>query len=255
MDASQAPFASITKTWHNTSYPGISPTRAELSTKGKSIFITGGGTGIGAAVAYSFARAGSRDFALVGRTQTTLSASAERLKADFPDVDVLTIITDVTKEDSVNAAFAAAIKQFGKIDVCISNAGYSPPPSPIAKIDVAEWRKTFEVNVLGTLHVSQGFLRYAQTGAYLLNTSSGIGHIPAVGTYSAYSASKAAGIRICDFIAAENPGINVFNIQPGIVVSGVSIRANNGAELDVDDGESLPLHSVLRVPSSVSVLI
>jgi NAD(P)-dependent dehydrogenase (short-subunit alcohol dehydrogenase family) len=240
MDASLAPFPSITKTWHNKSYPAISPTRVEVSTKGKSVFITGGGTGIGAAVAYSFAQAGSRDFALAGRTHATLSASAERLRTDFPDVNVLTLITDVTKQDSVNAAFDIAMKHFGNIDVCISNAGYSPPPSPVATIDIEEWRQTFEVNVIGTLHVSQAFLKYANAGAYLLNTSSCIGNIAAIPGYPAYTASKAAGIRLCDMIAAENPAINVFNIPPGLVATNVSRSANNGVELDVDDGELSP---------------
>ena len=245
-----APFASITKTWHNTSYPAISPTRPELSAKGKSVFITGGGTGIGAAVVYSFARAGAREFALAGRTQATLSETALRLKTDFPDVKVLTLITDVTKQDTVDAAFETTMKVFGKIDICISNAGYSAPPAPIASISEKEWQTAFDINVNGSLYIIKAFLRYAKEGACLFNTSSGIGHMPTIPNISSYVASKAAGIRIFESVATENPGFFVVNVQPGVVVTAASKMGNGGAALDVDDGESFVLDLLFDVSSN-----
>jgi NAD(P)-dependent dehydrogenase (short-subunit alcohol dehydrogenase family) len=171
--AALPPFPNFTKVWHNTSYPAISPQRPELSSKGRSVLITGGGTGIGAAVAHGFATAGSREIALLGRTQKTLSETADALKKEFPDIKVITQIADVASQKSVNAAFDAVIKLFGKIDVCISNAGYAQTPAPIADMDPEELTKALDTNVKGSLLVSQAFLRIAKDGAFLIHTSTG----------------------------------------------------------------------------------
>jgi NAD(P)-dependent dehydrogenase (short-subunit alcohol dehydrogenase family) len=238
-------FVSITPTWHNSPYPKISPTRPELSAKGKSLLITGGGTGIGLAVARGFATAGVREIALTGRRIGVLNKAAEALKKDFAGVRVLALVMDVTVKESVDRAFEEAIKAFGRVDICVSNAGYSPPPTPIATIDPQDWLQGFDTNVKGSLYVIQAFLKDAKVGSFLLNTSSGIGHMPALAGLSSYSSSKAAGIKMFESVAAENPGINVFNVQPGMIITDVHRVGNAGNELDVDDGRCphpLPFH-------------
>ena len=127
MEAS-LPFPSVTKAWHNSPYPAIDPRQPKLSTKGKSVFITGGGTGSGAAVARTFAAAGVTEMAITGRRKEVLDATAEALKKNFPELIVLTLATDVSKLESVEAAFDTFMKQFGKVDICVSNAGVAPPP-------------------------------------------------------------------------------------------------------------------------------
>jgi FlaA1/EpsC-like NDP-sugar epimerase len=84
MSSKPTPFPPFTKVWHTEPYPAISPTRPELSVTGKSVLITGGGTGIGAAIAKAFAAAGSTQIAIVGRTEKTLLATKQELETLFP---------------------------------------------------------------------------------------------------------------------------------------------------------------------------
>ena len=79
-----APFPSPTKVWHDTAYDAISAKRPELSAKGKSVLVTGGGTGIGAETAYVFASAGASRIALFGRREQPLLETKKRIQQDFP---------------------------------------------------------------------------------------------------------------------------------------------------------------------------
>jgi hypothetical protein len=63
--------------WHNDIYPAIDPTRPELSAKGKSVVITGGGSGIGPQIARPFAIAGAKDIGIIGRRKNSLGNKAE----------------------------------------------------------------------------------------------------------------------------------------------------------------------------------
>ena len=93
-----------------------------------------------------------------------------------------------------------------------------------------------EVNVKGALLASRAFLRHAAKDAYLLNISTGIGHMPAppIGV-SAYAVSKAAAIKLFEYFAVENPDIHVVNIHPGVVESDVNIKSGIPAQ---DHGKS-----------------
>jgi NAD(P)-dependent dehydrogenase (short-subunit alcohol dehydrogenase family) len=110
-----------TKTYHKKAYPAIDPTRPELSAKGKTIVITGGGTGIGAETAVYFARAGASRIALLGRREQPLLDTKARIEAESPGTKILAIPTDVVKQSDVDAAFEK-IASGGKINVLVSNA-------------------------------------------------------------------------------------------------------------------------------------
>ena len=137
----KAPFPSVTETWHNTSYEAISPTRPELSLTNKTVIVTGGGRGIGVEIARAFAAAGAAHVVLIGRTQTTLSQSAEKIKKEFSSVTVSTYPTDVADEH----AMAKVAEQVKGWDVLILNAGMLADPMPVGKSVVTDWWRVFEV--------------------------------------------------------------------------------------------------------------
>ena len=119
---------SLTATWHNTTYPAIDPTQAHLSAKGKAVLITGGGRGIGARVARSFAAAGASLITITGRTRSSLESSKAALESEFSDTKILIAEGDVADEAAMDSAFAALSKANDGIgvDICIHNAGYLP---------------------------------------------------------------------------------------------------------------------------------
>jgi NAD(P)-dependent dehydrogenase (short-subunit alcohol dehydrogenase family) len=83
-----------------------------------------------------------------------------------------------------------------------------------------------ETNVKGAFLVSRAFLRHAAKDAYLLSINTGIGHMPALpGGMSAYAASKAAAIKLFEYVALENPGIHVVNVHPGVVESDMNRKS------------------------------
>jgi NAD(P)-dependent dehydrogenase (short-subunit alcohol dehydrogenase family) len=101
-----APFPSPTLTWHTNTYQSISPTRPELSAKGKTVVVTGGGTGIGAETARYFAEAGASRIALLGRREQPLLDTKASIEHKFTGIEVFVASTDVTKKSEVDAAFA-----------------------------------------------------------------------------------------------------------------------------------------------------
>lgn len=113
---------SPTKTYHRTAYPSINPTRPELNAKGRTIIITGGGTGIGAEAALYFAKAGATRLFLLGRRKEALLENKARIRSQYEETDVVVIPTDVTKAHDVDIAFEK-IASFGKPHVLVSAAG------------------------------------------------------------------------------------------------------------------------------------
>ncbi|KAF4987225.1 hypothetical protein FDECE_15536 [Fusarium decemcellulare] len=229
MDA--PPFPSFTKVWHNKSYPAISPSRPELSAKGKTIVITGGGSGIGAGITEAFAGAGSTQIAIMGRTEKRLLSTKHAVETVFPGIEVLVIVADITRIEQVDEGLNKINQRFGKIDVFVSNAAFLPVPEPVLSpdFDIQDWWTAFRTNVLGVVHSVRGFANHAAEEACFLNISTCISHIPPLEAgVSAYAASKAAANKLLDYIALENPGLRVMNVHPGLVESDMSRKSGHG---------------------------
>lgn len=139
-------FPSPVAEWHNETYAAIDPTRPELSMAGKTVVITGGGTGIGRETVRAYALAGATPIHILGRTQATLAETKKIVESDVPGVNVVLHIADVTDQKAVRKA----AQEVGKWDVLISNAGYLAKRSPIKDLDVDEWWLGFEVRSFGS---------------------------------------------------------------------------------------------------------
>ena len=234
-------FPSYTKTFHNDPYPAISPTRPELSTKGKVVFITGGGSGIGPSILHAFATSGTTKITIIGRTESTLLSTKKELEAQHHGVKVLTFKADVVDAAAVNKAFEETKKEFGPVDILIANAGYLPDVVPIAKTNVDEFWKGMEVNVKGGLILSQAFLANASETPVLISINTGGANAPPMMPGMAgYFVSKMAVSKLMEYVGMENPNVRVISIHPGVLKSDMSDKAvEAGLIFPYDNSESI----------------
>ncbi|MFN7131622.1 MAG: SDR family NAD(P)-dependent oxidoreductase [Myxococcales bacterium] len=114
-----------------------------MSISGRVCLVTGGGRGIGRAIALALAREGGR-VAIGGRSAETLNATAKELGEG-----ALAVPLDVGSEESVRAAFAEVQRRLGPVEVLVNNAGIATT-APVHKATLADWQKTLEVNLTGT---------------------------------------------------------------------------------------------------------
>lgn len=236
--AIEVSFVSYTDKWHNATYPRISPTRKELSTAGKHVVVTGGGTGIGKAIAVAFAEAGAASVSILGRRVSRLQSATEDIRAAGPQAKVLYASADLTDRASVDTAFKSLTEQTGaKIDIFVSNAASMPVTASTNDYPLDELKKSLEDNVVASFNALQAFIPLAAPGAKVFNVSSGMGHMaPFPGGMLAYSVYKAANIKLFEYFAVDNPDLHFVQIQPGVVDTEMNRKNNIKAQ---DDGRWL----------------
>ncbi|KAK4938271.1 hypothetical protein LTR10_021250 [Elasticomyces elasticus] len=234
-----APFPSPTTNWHDNTYLTLSPTRPELSAKGKSVVITGGGTGIGAETARYFAEAGASRIALLGRREQPLLDTKASIGHKFPGIEVFVASTDITNKTQVDAAFAKFAGD-GKIHVVVSNAAMIGPQESVKDADADKFVEAVEHNLKGSMYVAQAFLRHATTDAVAIEVSSSAAHINFAAMFASYSVSKLAVYRVWDSLAFAHPEMSVFHVQPGVVDTAMNREAGGVAAMGFSDDVSLP---------------
>ncbi|PPJ55217.1 hypothetical protein CBER1_05719 [Cercospora berteroae] len=221
----------FTPTYHHDQYPAIDPTQPALDCSNKIVIITGGGRGIGQAIAIGFARAHAKGIILLGRTQTSLEASFNKIEAISPSTDVLITVADIQQPEQVLSAFSTAISHFNTVpDILINNAGALLGVGNIIDVEIEDFWSSFEINTRGPLIVSQAFLRAnrshtPEVNRTIINVSSGAAHVPYAPGTAAYSCAKGAAARRMEFLHHENPGWKIFNIQPGVVATDMTKQA------------------------------
>ena len=189
---------------------------------GKSIVVTGASSGMGKAIVELFAKHGANVIA-VARRMERLEALAQDLK-DMPG-KVIPFQGDVSRQADNEAAIAEAIKQFGKLDGLVNNAGIMDDMSPIGDITNEKLENVFAVNVYGPMYAMrkavQVFLEQGQGGA-ILNIAS-IGGLRTVAG-AIYGASKAAILSLTKNTAYMYmpDGIRCNAIAPGGITTEIS---------------------------------
>ena len=227
-------FPSLTQTWHKRSYPAIDPARSSLSVAGKTVFITGGGAGIGLAASRAFAVAGASNIAISGRTEKTLLNAKNDIESAHKGVKVLTFVADVTDQKAVDKAFSTV----GKVDILVHNAGYLSDMTPIAQSGLQDWWSGFEINVKGAFIVAQAFLKVAASDATVIDLTTALVHFPASPGFAAYGASKLAELKFFDSVQAENPSFHVVHVHPGVIQTSMGQKAlDGGANFPLDDSK------------------
>jgi NAD(P)-dependent dehydrogenase (short-subunit alcohol dehydrogenase family) len=197
----------------------------------KIAFITGGGRGIGRAVALAFAREGAW-VGLVARTATEVERSARAI-ADECNVKTTHAACDVSDRASVKRAFAAARAQFGRDpDILVNNAGIAES-APLAKTDDEMWQRHLAINLTGTFYCTRAALpaMIARGWGRVINVASIAGKTGAP-YIAAYSASKHGVLGLTRSVALEvaRKGVTVNAICPGYVDTDMTTRAVNHIE-------------------------
>jgi len=201
---------------------------AKSEMKNQNWFITGGSSGLGAALAAAALRAGHR-VAITARDKSRLAALAEA----HPD-NVLALSMDLTKKSEIDAAIAAADAWHGGIDVLVNNAaiGYM---AAVEEGQDANIRALFDTNVFGvadTIRAALPGLRAKAAGTIVnISSMSGLVSMPGLGYYSA---SKHALEGLTDALRDEVAplGIKVISIEPGGFRTGIAERNLRSPRID-----------------------
>jgi glucose 1-dehydrogenase len=184
---------------------------------GQVTIVTGGGRGIGRAIALRFAREGSAVL-LAARTQSQIDAVAAELKAAGHKSAALA--ADVSQESDCQAIVSAARKQFGRIDILVNNAGVLGPVKSVEEVSPNEWDEVIAVNLRGPYLLSRLVLpeMYQRGSGAIINIAS-VAAKAAFQWNSPYAASKAGLVGLTRTLAAEaaRKGVRVNAICPGPV--------------------------------------
>jgi NAD(P)-dependent dehydrogenase (short-subunit alcohol dehydrogenase family) len=186
-----------------------------MKLSGLIALITGGGRGIGQAIAIAFAREGA-SIAIASRTRSELDDTLSKVKQY--GVPALALVADISKPDDVQKIVQTAINEFGRIDILVNCAGVFGPIGPLIKNDTAKWIETININLIGTVLCCKAVLPFMikNGSGKIINLSGGGAGYPHP-YFSAYSTSKAAVVRFTETISVEvkENNIQVNAIAPG----------------------------------------
>ena len=191
--------------------------------KDKTVIITGGSEGVGAAAARLFAEAGA-NLLLVARSKKKLEVIAEELR-EVTKVEIFAM--DVSDADACVDLFKKANFEFGRVDVLINNAGFHER-GPVETVDVADLGKMVDVNLRAPIMLTRIALPYLRDagGGAIINVGSLAGRLP-VPNSATYAASK-AGLRSFTYSLANefsDNKIKIAVVSPGPIDTGF-IMAN-----------------------------
>jgi short-subunit dehydrogenase len=191
--------------------------------KDQVIVITGASAGIGAALARTVAKAGSKPI-ICARREAELSAVAK-------DTEALAVVADVTKRADVQRVLDEAVKKHGHVDVWVNNAGrgITRPPSQLTDEDIDAMISVNVKSVLYGMQIAAAHFKTRGKGQ-IVNVSSMLGRVPFVPIRAAYSGAKhfmnalTANFRM----ELQGSGITVTLVSPGIVATDFGLNAMHG---------------------------
>jgi NAD(P)-dependent dehydrogenase (short-subunit alcohol dehydrogenase family) len=177
--------------------------------------VTGAGRGIGEAISLAFAREGA-DLALVSRTASEVLRTATEV--EHLGRRAIAIRADVSEKKDVDKMVEQVIGQLDKVDILVNNAGILGPIGPMADNKHEDWIKAIMVNLVGTFLCCKAVLPFMiqQRKGKIINMSGGGAANPRP-MFSAYSASKAAVVRLTETLSEE---VKDYNIQVNAIAPG-----------------------------------
>ncbi len=181
--------------------------------KGKVIIVTGGASGIGAAICERFGREGA-NIGILDRDKKKLGDIEKRFSAQ--GIEVLAVNCDITDRKSCEKSIGAILKRFGGIDVLVNNAGVTQR-SAFRRTSIEVYRRVFDINFFGALHCTKAALEsLIERKGTIVVTSSVAGVAPLLGR-TAYSASKHALHGLFESLRTEikELGVHVMMLCPG----------------------------------------
>lgn len=171
------------------------------SLDGKAALVTGGGTGIGAAIAEVFAGAGAC-VAVTGRRAEPLERTA-RLITDQGGT-ALAVRADVADLDAMTGAVRRALARFGRLDIVVANAAVFPSRGPVLECSPEEWQRVLDIDLTGvwnTAKAARPALAHGGGGSFIV-VGSGLARVSGTGS-GAYAVAKAGVSALTRVLAAE----------------------------------------------------
>ena len=183
----------------------------------KVAIVSGIGPGMGRDISLAFAREGAK-LALAARSPGKLEKALAEVRA--AGAEAISVPTDITQPEDCARLVAAAEKAFGRVDVLVNNAFHQGTYVPVESADLEKWREPFEVNVLGTLRLTQQVIPLMKRlggGSIVMINSMVIRDV--LPTMADYAASKAALMAATQGLARElGPSkIRVNSVVPGYI--------------------------------------
>lgn len=183
---------------------------------GKVAIVTGASRGMGASIAWAYARAGAR-LVLSSRKLENVQPVADAINAEFPQ-QATALAAHAGEAAAAQALVAAAVDTYGRLDIVVNNAATNPHFGPILTAEESHWDKILQVNLKGTFWLCQAAIRQmqAQGGGKIINMASIAGIRPGA-MMGIYSVSKAALIMLTKVLASE---VGSYNIQVNAIAPG-----------------------------------
>jgi short-subunit dehydrogenase len=219
----------------------------------KAVLITGASSGIGEELGWQLGQAGAK-LTLTARRKDLLEGLALRIAA-AGKAKPLVVECDVTRDGDAERAVAENVKQWGKLDVVIANAGFGVV-GPLKKLSMADYRRQFETNVFGvlrTIYAALPEIEKAKGNVVILGSVSGWAASPGA---SPYTMSKFAVRALANSITPELrlSGVKVTLISPGFVASNIR-RVDNQGTLHGEAREPIPAWLVVPTDKAVREML
>ena len=228
--------------------------RTERFFRDKVVLITGASSGIGEELALQLARAGAK-LTLAARRADLLEAVVQKIAAGAGSTKPLAIGCDVTRDGDLERAVAETVRQWGRLDVAIANAGFGVIGA-LKKLSLEDYRRQFETNVFGvlrTIYAALPELEKARGNIAIMGSISGWGAAPAT---SPYAMSKFAVRALANSIRPEleRSGVKVTLISPGFVESNIR-RVDNRGKFHPGAKDSVPAWLVMPTDKAVRQML
>src|SRR5437016_6795338 len=187
----------------------------DLGLKGRGVIVAASSEGIGRAAAEAFAREGAQ-VAMCARTEKTLRAAAEQIRSETR-AEIYAEALDVTDSGAVQKFVEQAAKQFGRLDVCVTNAG-GPPAKNFLTVSTDEWRKAIDQNFLSVVHLAKAVIPYMQRHRWgRIITITSVSVKQPIADLVLSNSVRAAVVGLVKSLSNEfgKDGILVNNVAPG----------------------------------------
>jgi NAD(P)-dependent dehydrogenase (short-subunit alcohol dehydrogenase family) len=192
----------------------------------RTAVVTGGGTGIGQAVALAFAREGA-NVVVAGRTAARLAETVNLVEIEGGKAAA--VVTDITQPEDVVELVQQTTEHFGSLDIAINNAGILRGIGPVGDVSDQDWQILLDTNMTGVLRTMRQEIAQMRTqiqGGTIVNISSNLGAHLRLPNLGAYLATKAAVSALTRAAALDHihESIRINSVSPGASATTMSLR-------------------------------
>jgi NAD(P)-dependent dehydrogenase (short-subunit alcohol dehydrogenase family) len=213
------------------------------------VWITGGGSGLGSAMARVFSEQGYR-VAVSGRRESRLEEVVDSLPGEG-----LAVPCDVTEVATLTQAVDRLIETWGRLDIVVANAGFAVG-GPLEELDDTQWRRQLEVNVVGaasTVNCALPHLKETRGRIGLVASVASMVYAPGSGAYNASKAAlRAMGLTLS--LELHGTGVSCTTLHPGFVESEIG-QVDNSGQFHAEWKDQRPAALMWTAPNAAKVMV